>query len=288
MTPTLQQAAVMLVAPAACSVGLLWLANRSLPVVARWAAAAWAFAAAFWLGYALLAWLQNRSDFVPERHWQWIPYLTLLAAAVATATAYGKLRFIARWTLFLVTALVSAWLLVPTWPDLVPRRALAIPLLTAYLLLLTTLLEPLADRLHAAALSTHLAITALASAAMIAAFVSLTYGEPATIAAAALAGCAVGARLFPDTITFRSLTLAYSVNVGGWAFTGAIEPRPPLFALLLTPLAPLALWACVAGPLARYRGLARFVIQTAAVVGVIALAGGLAWIATSSGDNMDW
>jgi hypothetical protein len=256
--------------------------------VVRRAAAPWAFTAAFWLGYVLLAWLQHRSDFAPDRHWRWLPYLGILAATVASVTSQVNWHVIARGTVVLLTALVSAWLLTPHWPDLAPRRALAIPLLTAYLVLLSALLETLADRLRSAALSTHLAITAFATAALIAAFVSLTYGESAAIAAAALAGCAVVAWRFRDIVMAGSLALVYSVNIGGWAFIGAIEPRPPLFVLLITPLAPLTLWLFVVGPLARKRGLAALAIQTAAVLLVLAVAGGLAWSATSSDDNMTW
>ncbi|MEX2142789.1 MAG: hypothetical protein WD894_26270 [Pirellulales bacterium] len=288
MNPTIQLAAVTILAPAAAALAVLWLGQRALKGAARHGLAPLAFAASYWLGYAMLSWLQSRSDFAPARHWQWIPYLTLLSAAVGALTASIRSHIVARWALIAAVAMISTWLLVPTWPDLEPRRAITLPLVAAYLFLLTVLLEPLAGRLASSVLTSHLALTAACSAALIAALVSLTYGEPAVIAAAALVGCAAGAWLFPEPALARALVLVYAVNVGGWAFTGAINPRPPLFALLVTPLAPLALWVSAVGPLARKRGIAAIALQTAAVLTVLALAGGLAWMATSTDGDSDW
>jgi hypothetical protein len=284
----LQLAAAIVVAPAACAFGVLWLSQRFFKGAAQRASAAVAFAAAFWLGYALLAWVQNRSDFAPSRHWQWIPYLTLLAAAVSGINASIRSYVVLRWALIAVAAIAAAWLVTPTWADLEPRRAITLPLLAAYFFVLAILLELLARRFSAVAIASQLALSAFCSAALIAALVSLTYGEPAIIAATALAGCAAGAWLYPQPALIRALALGYAITVGGWAFTGAINPRPPLFVLLITPLAPLALWTISIGPLARKRGATAIVLQTTAVLAVLALAGGLAWIATSSGDNTDW
>ena len=288
MNLTVQLAAVTVLAPAAGAVVVLWIGQRFLPRELRRGWAALAFAGGFWLGYALLAWLQSRSDFRPTRHWQWIPYLTLLAAAVAAATTIARLHVAIRWALLAAVAIFSAWLLVPTWPDLAPSRAVTTPILAAYIFLITILLEPLESRLSPTVITSHLALSAACSAGFIAAFVSLTYGEPAGIAAATFAGCAVGAWLFPDAITVRALALVYAVNVGGWAFTGTINPRPPLIALLVTPLAPLALWTCTAGLQARKRGVATIALQTAAVLVVLMIAGGLAWIATSDQTDSEW
>jgi hypothetical protein len=284
----LQLAAVTVLAPLAGAVGVVWLSRRFLQGAAQRGVGALAFAVAFWLGYGLLAWLQSRSDFVPTRHWQWIPYLTIKAAAVGAVIGAVRMPAVARWVLIADTAILSAWFLVPTWPDLEPRREVALPLFAAYLFLLAVLLDSLTGRLQSSAVTAQLALSAFCSAAMIAALVSLTYGEPAVTAAAALAGCAAAGWLFPEPAMARALALAYAVNVGGWAFTGAINPRPPVFALLITPLAPIALWLCAVGPLSRKRGLAAIVLQTAVVLAVLSLAGGWAWYATSDGTDGEW
>jgi hypothetical protein len=283
-----QLAAVIVLAPLAGAVGVLWLSRRFLQGAGQQSAGALSFGIAFWLGYALLAWLQLRSDFAPARHWQWIPYLTILAAAVGAVISSVRMPTVARWILIASAAIVSAWFLVPTWPDLEPRREITLPLFAVYLFLLSVLLDSLNGRLQSSAVTAQLALSAFCSAAMIAALVSLTYGEPAVISAAALAGCAVGAWLYPELAMTRALALVYAVNVGGWAFTGAVNPRPPLFALLIAPLAPIALWVCAVGPLGRKRGLVAIVLRTTVVLAVLAIAGAWAWFATSDGTDGEW
>jgi hypothetical protein len=93
---------------------------------------------------------------------------------------------------------------------------------------------------------------------------------------AALAGCWIAACLSKKAATARGLALAYAVTVGGWAFVGCIDPQEPIVGLLFAPLAPLALWCCVAGPLARLRGAASVAVSTAIVLAVLALAAGVA------------
>ncbi len=288
MSPTIQLIAVTLFAPAVCALVIFWLGWRFLPAQLQRGVAAIALGGGFWLGYGLLAGLQGRLDFAPTRHWQWIPYATLAAAAVAAAATPFRSRVALRWALTAAISLASAWLIVPTWPDLEPPRTASVALLAAYIFLLTMLLEPLESRLTPTAVIAQMAVAATCSAGLIAAFASLTYGEPAGIAAAALFGCALGAWLFPNGATVRAAALVYAVNVGGWAFTGAINPRPPLFALLITPLAPIALWVCAVGPLSRKRGLVAIVLQTLVVLVVLALAGGWAWLATSDGTDGEW
>jgi hypothetical protein len=161
-------------------------------------------------------------------------------------------------------------------------------LLAVYFLLVTAFVEPLAVRLPSSAVAASLALSAGGTAALIAAMVSVTYGEAAAIACGALAGCAIAARLFPEAATPGALALVYAIHVGGWAFSGAIYPRPPLFALMITPLAPLALWVCAVGPLSRTRGIAATALQTGVVLAVLALGGGLAWFATGADAESGW
>ena len=70
----------------------------------------------------------------------------------------------------------------------------------------------------------------------------------------------------------RGLIPAFMVVVGGTAFVGCIEPQQPVFAILLVPAAPLALWTCVWGPLARLRGAAAIAAQSIAVLITLAVA----------------
>ncbi|MCH7863259.1 MAG: hypothetical protein IH998_16740, partial [Proteobacteria bacterium] len=216
-------------------------------------AALGAFAAAFFVGYALLpAW----AAIAPTRHWHWLPYLGLVAMVMGpVGLAPGLLR-VERWLLTFLLAVLAAWLLVPTWADLQPARPTYVLILTAYILLLSMLLDPLPAHVPVRLFLAALTIVAGAGAIMLAVFVSLTFGQLAGIAATAMAGCTIAAfRVGGPTLT-RAVIPAFAVLVGGSLFVGSIEPDPALHGFLLVPAAPLGLWTCLRGPLARHRGVA--------------------------------
>jgi hypothetical protein len=255
--------------PATISVATLFLLRRLLSseTSQRYAAAV-AFAAAFCAGYVLLP---DWAALVPKRHWHWTIYLAPGAALIGSVSLAGGIRPAERWLLWLLAAFVSAWLLVPNWANLHPPRPVCIGLLTGYLFLLAAALEPLARRVGPATLLAPLTYTSACVALLIAASISVTYGQTAVIAAAAMAGCWIAACL-SRTASARGLGLVYSVVVGGWAFIGCIEPRKPAVGLLLAAAAPLGLWCCVWGPLSRLRGRGASAVQTAVVLAVLAAA----------------
>ena len=78
-----------------------------------------------------------------------------------------------------------------------------------------------------------LALAAASLAVFTAAFVSVTYGQLAGIAAAGLAGCLASDLSRTRTASFRGLVPAYAVLVAGTAFVGFIEPTPPLPGILV-------------------------------------------------------
>ncbi|MFB3107499.1 MAG: sulfatase-like hydrolase/transferase, partial [Pseudomonadales bacterium] len=113
----------------------------------------------------------------------------------------------------------------------------------------------------------QLALCALALAAVVAAFVSLRYGYLAGVAAASVFGCWLASLVAEmESSTAQSLIPMFVILMGGIAFVGYIEPEPPLTALLLIPAAPLALWICQIGPLARLQGTPAVVAQTLVVL----------------------
>ena len=114
---------------------------------------------------------------------------------------------------------------------------------------------------------------AVAAAIILAVFVSVKFGQIAGIAAAAVAGNAATSGRHRDKIVWaRGLLPALVVLLGGIAFVGYVELEPPQTGLLLLPLAPLMLWTCVWGPLARLTGMAAAATQTAVVSTVILVA----------------
>jgi hypothetical protein len=266
------------VVPAAIAVAV-FLGVRLLlsPEVGQRYSAAIAFAAAYSVGYVLLP---SWAKVAPERHWQWTLYLALIAGSVGPIAAAGGLAVIERWILFFLVALVSASLLVPSWPDLEPPRAVWLCVLTTYIFVLAALLELLARRIPATILIGSLALASVCTAALTAAYVSVTHGRLAGIATASLAGSWV-ACFASWQKSAAGLALAYSVIVGGLAFIGCVEPRQPYVGLLVAPLAPLALWCSIPPAVQRLHAPTRTVVQIALVAAVLGGATAAVFIAGS-------
>jgi hypothetical protein len=167
---------------------------------------------------------------------------------------------------------------VPHWSNLEPSRPVYVALLTAYLLLLTELLDAVPARLLGPLFLGILTAAACSVAALVAAAVSNTFGQIGGIATAATAGCLAANIWHRDATTIRGLIPVFTVVVGGLAFVGSIEPRQPIYMLLLVPAAPLGLWSCAVGPLARLEGwksaAAQMVVVLVPIVVAVALVTG--------------
>jgi hypothetical protein len=240
-----------------------------------------AFAVAFFIAWVLLP--DGWTPLKPARQWHWLPYLGLLAAALCIAaiqtTPFAdsgratrrRLSYAWRLATSLATAACAAWLLAPNWPDLEPPRYIYVLLLGGYLFVLITSLDTLPERLFSTLFPFLLFAAASATAIVIAEPVSLTYGQIAGAAAAALCGCAVAASYGIRGPALQGLTPVYAVLVGGIAFTGCIEPEVPIYSIMLAPLAPLVLWLCAYGPLSRLTGLKAAAVQIAVVLVPLAI-----------------
>jgi hypothetical protein len=236
-----------IIAVAISVVVVLALSRLASASVANRYAASIAFGVAFCVGFALLP---SWPGLLPQRHWHWLPYLTLGATFLGpVALAQG---------------------IVPSWPSLQPPRTAYVPFLAGYFFLLIALLDPLPARLPGRAFIPLLAASVLCAGMMTAVEVSLTYGCVAAIAAAALIGCSAvifvpNHHCSPATIA-RSLVPAFVIAGGGATFVGFVEPQPPLIPLLALPAAPLALWACTGQRVHHLHGVAATILQVAAVL----------------------
>jgi hypothetical protein len=141
------------------------------------------------------------------------------------------------------------------------------------------LLDGLPQRLSSTSVLLSMTLAAGCVAVVIAANHSLTHGQAAAIAAAALAGCFAASCLSRDKAIGRGLCLPYAVIVGGWAFVGCVEPQPPLWGLLIAPAAPLVLWCFALPPLSRLRGYVAAAAQTGAFLVVLAV---VAWLSLAA------
>jgi hypothetical protein len=257
--PSLLKAfALGVLAPAAIALALVWLLGRSwLARAADRGVLALAVAVAVLAGCALLPGVTQLN---PNRHYHWLPYIGLLAAVVGSLPPRSGGLDAARWLLLAVAALVAAWRLVPAWDDLWPPRVMSIVMLAGYFLLLTALLDTLPDRLCGVALPGILTLVAAAlMAVLIAAAVSARFAQLGGVLMGAFAGCWIGGLVAKPSAgtnlpsADKGLFPLLAMLVGGLAYVGCIDKKPENFAMLLLPAAPLALWACAAGPLSRLK-----------------------------------
>jgi hypothetical protein len=258
-------------APAAASLVIIFALRITKSEIAGRYSAGIALSAAYCVGYLLLP---GWAELTPRRHWQWTFYLALIAVVLGCVASTGRPLAIQRWISFLLAALLAAWLLVPTWPDLTPPRTVWIPLLATYLLVLAATAEPLAARLPPAVFTGCCALAAACVALLIAAYVSVTYARLAGIAAAGLVGC-WAASLVDRNFKALSLGLGYSLMVGGLAFVGTIEPRQPLVGILVAPAAPLMLWFFTMPALHRAGATTKIVVGLALVLSALGISIGL-------------
>ena len=262
-----------LIVPGGVSFAAMWLAWKVLPAGAR---ARWANGAAIALGFiAAFVLIHGSAAVVPQRHWQWLPYLSGMAAILG-ATALARGVFAAeRWLVFLALALAAAWCLVPTWSTLQPPRLVWIGALTAYFTLLMVLVDGLPQRLQSGPLIAAFLMTALAVALLVAVELSLVLGQLGAIVLAALVGCRLAEWRDPLASAARGAIPVLVVLIGGVAFVAAIEPEQPVWGLLLAAAAPLSLWGLAAGPGARLNGGRAVVVQIAMLVAWLAVAAAL-------------
>lgn len=250
-------------APAAIALGSCWLSSKVLPeAAASRLSVVLGFVAGFVIGYVLLPeWAEVR----PSRHWHWLPWIAI-AAGVTGALGVRAPSYV-KWFLIVATSVAAAWFLVPTWSSLSPPRPVWLIALSAGLLVLINLTEPLPPRIGGKLFLGLLSITAAGVALTIAACISLTYARIAGLAACALAGVSAAAwlRRSDNDIAVRAAVPAIQVVVGGIAFVACIEPDPPQYGLLLLPAAPLGLWVAELRSLRQLAGRKRMAVQLASV-----------------------
>lgn len=220
----------------------------------------------------------------PAQFWDWIPYLGLLAAFACGLTHAAGVTVGERWLAIAHLTALTAWKIVPEWDDLAATRTLQIVAVAVGIGVLTILIEPLATKPGGRAFPVWLIMAAGASALLILIEVSETFGRLAALPASAFGGCALASWLAPRDADWRTTGLPYAVLVGGYAFVGFVYPAAPLTPLLLVPFAPLALWLCTRGPLARLTGIRALLAQAACVLAPLVVAAVLLLL-RSAGDE---
>jgi hypothetical protein len=260
--------------PAAIAIGVVFAGINLFAenIADRWAMAA-GMAVAFIAGYAILP---DWAAFLPERHWQWLPYLAAAGMVIGPVAQARGVWTAERWLLWMLLAAVAAWLVVPTWQTLDPPRQFYVPFLGTYVVVVTALLDPLAKRFSPTVVLAQLSLAATAVALLVVAGAkSMVYGQVGGIAAAATVGCFLAAFLNASRSMTRGMVPLYTVLVGGMAFVGYVEPEKPIAGMLLLPAAPAAMWLGALGPCSRMGASAVVALQTALVVAVLSIGAAL-------------
>ncbi len=238
-----------LVALAAALV-LTWLGRRIAPSDHRCSfVLPVAVALAYFVGYAALP--RSFAALVPQANqaWQWLPYLGLIAAAIAVI--FQALPRFGAWRLaVMAVASLVAMTLAPTWPIYGFSGWSVIGAITVYLLVDGIPLQHLPPRVLNLAFLGILTAAATLLAVAAGAMVSVRLAQLAAIGAGALGGSAIACALGPEPteLSVRSLVPVFVALVGGAAVVVALEPDPPQLGLLAIPLLPLATCLIVAIP----------------------------------------
>ena len=189
MTVTLADVLYTLAAPALAALLVAWLMALALPrdVAARWKLASGA-AIGFAVGYVLLP---EWAPLWPNRHWLWLPWLSLAGGVLGSVSMGGPVRAWEQWLVAAVACFASAVAIVPDWPDLQRPRTILLPLVAGYLLLLYTALAFLPRRLQGRTFTALLALAAFGTTSLVAYEVSVKFGQLGATSAAAFIGVAI-------------------------------------------------------------------------------------------------
>jgi hypothetical protein len=264
--------ALLALLPLVVSIAMPLVCRRWMPQsMARRYALPVALSAGFVATYGCL----EPAEWLPTRHWHWMPYIALSAMIVGPISIARGVWMLERCLLTLIVAIISASVLVPTWASLEPTRKWYVCFLASYLFVLATCLPPLADRVSPKILLPLLLAIGLMLAVLILAIASVGLGLLAGIMSSALLGSGLVAYWYRDSLSLQSLVFVFSILAGGVAFVGYIDPDPPLKGLLLLPASPLALWLVEAAPRPK-KSRVHAIAQMSAVV--VPLLVGVVWV----------
>jgi hypothetical protein len=281
--------------PAGISVAVLFISRLILPT--RYAAAI-AFATAFITGYGLLEW----AKIVPERHYQWLPWipvLTLVPLAMSLAEKIGKSERAISYTL---PAALTAFFIVPTWErlnDASPafNGKLSVPIewelttrwmyligVTVTVWLLCCVMDLLASRMRPGWFVALFAICVGGMAGTIMPLLSIKFGQILLCACGAATGVGLLSLKSKDSKIGRAVAPHLAIVMSCGAFLAFVDPNPAQYAYLAPLAIPLVCVPFVVGPLARYAGIKLAVLQVLLAITII---GGSGWWIHSQNQTTD-
>jgi hypothetical protein len=272
MYPDVEKVGYGLLLPAAVAAGVLYLSRRFLSrEVAERQGAAVGLVAGFCAAYFLFSWTVARPTFYRN----WLPYVGIVAGVLGPVALASGVRLGERWAVWLTLGLLAAWFLVLEGKGPFDPARLRAGLIAAGLFLVWCVcMEALARHLPGGMFPALLCLATLCGAAVLFQSGSLKFAQLAGAIAAPLAGCALVARFHRDEALMPGAVPPLGVLLGGLMFIGYNESfsNVPTASYALIPAAPLALWVCAVGPLARWQGMRRLAVQAGVVLVPLAVA----------------
>lgn len=233
-----------------------------------------AVAAAFFAGYGLL----SLAPWSPSTHWHWFPYAVLVSAIVGPITCASGLMTVERGVLFVLAALVTGWVLVPTWEDLDPSRMTHLVTYVVYVSVWSLLFRPLVSRNPGPMLPIVLWATMTAISVLLALAGSLRFAQLAIALSGGLFGIVLIAFFRRDQQHLRGITLLMAIAGIGALLIGRVNSfsEVPLASYVMIPIAPLTAWIGSVGPPTQWTGAKRVAAVVALPLLVLAVAIGIA------------
>ena len=228
-----------------------------------------AFCAATLTGYVLLDW----AKVVPERHYQWLPWLPLVALVPAALSLREKTHIVERLVAFLPIAAATAFLIVPGWERLDDVRWTYLFAVGGCAFVQCAAWDWLAARTKPLMFSVLACLALGGTAGLLIPFFVLKYGEMLLCATGATIGVGLLSVRSDNSERARAIAPLIAVVLTAGTFIGFVEPDPAESAVLMPLLVPvIALPLSIAGG-ERY-GRVFAVVQ---ICLILALLGGTGW-----------
>ena len=234
-----------IVIPAIAAMTILFLLTfERWPQRLKESAASVGLLAGFLTGYQLV----GLGPLKPTSHRHWLPHLILIAGLTGIAISATRVRFSVKCVLTCLVAVGSAWLLTPTWADLVPSRNVILLTWTLYAAAIVLVLDNCLSR-HAATIQQQrlaiviLGLTCIAASVILILADSLGFSQMALSLGGACAGVFV-VTFFRKTIPLQACAPGFAIGICGLMLLGkvyAFSPVP-LHAYFTVPVMPLALF----------------------------------------------
>ena len=209
----------------------------------------------------------------PATHWHFLPYALVAATVLGPVACAQGVTMIERIVVYCVVACVIAWVLVPSWDDLVPSRHVYMLGMVIYIVVLASGLHRLTQRQHGPQLPLMFWLTLSVAAVILILSGSVRFAQIALALAAASFGHALFAMIDRDNHS-RGLELFFAVAVVSLMCIGHVNSftQIPMFVFWLVPAAPLATLLGAVYPCSRCTGIAKYAVQWLPVIGTLAVA----------------